>query len=92
MRAKLKCDTVDRMTLKELMKVLTHEEKHSLARRAETDYIYLFQCAGTGPNSRRPSPALAKRLVAADPRLTLAELRPDIWGDEPALADAGQGK
>ena len=69
------------MTLRELLDVLTPEEKRSLAARAQTEYIYLFQLAA---GARTPSPKLAKRLVEADSRLTLPELRPDIWGEKVA--------
>jgi hypothetical protein len=65
------------MTLRELLDVLTHEEKVALAEKAETTYIYLFQMAA---GARSPSPKLARKLAAADSRLKLADLRPDIWG------------
>jgi hypothetical protein len=66
------------MTLRELLDVLSPAEKKALAERARTEYIYLFQMAA---GARQPSPKLARRLVDADPRLTLADLRPDIWGE-----------
>lgn len=61
---------------------LTSSERRELADKAGTDAVYLWQC-GTG--RRRPSPALSKKLVAIDNRLTLAELRPDIWGTGTSL-------
>jgi hypothetical protein len=70
------------MTLRELLDVLSAEEKRSLAAAAQTEYIYLFQLAA---GARTPSPKLARRLVEADNRLTLAELRPDIWGQAEAV-------
>lgn len=69
------------MNLRELMDVLTYEEKLELARKADTGYYYLFHMAA---GARLPSPRLARKLVEADNRLTLAELRPDIWGDQVA--------
>jgi hypothetical protein len=38
------------------------------------DYLYLCSLG-----KRQPSPDLCKRIVAHDPRFSLAELRPDIW-------------
>lgn len=68
------------MNLRELLDVLTPAEKVAFAERVGTSYVYLFQMAGSGVAKRRPSPKLARRLVQVEPRLTLAELRPDIWG------------
>lgn len=69
------------MTLRELLPILTAAEKRSLAAAAGTQYIYLFQMAA---GARQPSPKLARRLVEADPRLKLADLRPDLWGERVA--------
>ncbi len=44
-----------------------------LAEAADTDPQYLRQCA-TGWRGKQPSPRLAKRLIAADPRLSLDAL------------------
>lgn len=65
------------MNLRDLLNILTPAEKVELAKRAETQHVYLIQCAS---GFRKPSPALCQRLVAADSRLTLAELRPDVYG------------
>ena len=44
-----------------------------LAEKAGTDPQYLRQCA-TGWRGKRPSPPLAGRLIAAEPRLTYEDL------------------
>jgi hypothetical protein len=44
-----------------------------LAEASGADAQYLRQCA-TGWRGRQPSPRLAKRLIAADPRLSLEAL------------------
>lgn len=59
---------------------------HEIAKAIASDYVYLRQIAY---GHRQPSPAFAKKLVEASkeipkpatrPRLTLAALRPDIYG------------
>jgi hypothetical protein len=47
-----------------------------LAHEAGTDATYLWQLA-TAWRGKKPSPDLAKRLIAADPRLTLDDLYAD---------------
>jgi len=64
------------MNMRNLLNELSFAEKLAFAERAGTQYFYLFQIAG---GQRSPSPKLCRRLVAADPRLTVGELRPDIW-------------
>jgi hypothetical protein len=55
----------------------------SLAEKTDSSEEYLWQCATfnpkTGKPRRRPGTKLCERLVAADPQLTLAKLRPDIY-------------
>lgn len=53
-------------------------ERKVLAEAVGTSVDYLYLCS---TNKRKPGPALCMRLVAAEPRLTLGDLRPDIWGD-----------
>lgn len=53
------------------------EEREALAEKAGTSVGYLYLIGG---RHRRASARLCKALNAADPRLSLAELRPDIWG------------
>ena len=69
------------MDLKTLFEELSPGEKILLSQRVPANLNYLFQISG---GHRKPSPAMARRLVAADPRLTLEALRPDIWGEQKA--------
>ena len=64
------------MNLRQLLDVLDASEKKALAESAGTVVIYLHQMAD---GHRQPSPRMAQTLVKCDPRLTLHELRPDIW-------------
>lgn len=52
-----------------------------LAEKVESSPAYLSQIAH---GHRKPSPALCRRLVAAEPRLTLSALRPDVYETAPA--------
>lgn len=58
------------------------------------DPDYLYQLAYGIEDSktgrvRQPGIELCRRLISADSRLTLPELRPDVWGEpEPAKAAA----
>lgn len=54
-----------------------------LAEAANTDPQYLRQCA-KGWRGKRPSPDLALRLIAAEPRLTLE----DLYGQAASAAGA----
>lgn len=67
------------------LKDLSAKERKALAKAASTDHVYLYQC-GTG--TRKPSPALCKRLVEVDARLSLSDLRPDIWGSNEGAASS----
>lgn len=62
---------------------LTRDERIALAEAVDTSEQYLYQCA-TG--RRQPGIKMCQRLVAADPRLTLQELRPDIWSSSKGMA------
>ncbi|QMV33071.1 hypothetical protein KMC49_gp03 [Ralstonia phage Firinga] len=64
------------MTLSEFFKSATPDERHRLAAACETSSEYLRHCVA---KRRKPSPELARKLCAAEPRFTLAELRPDLW-------------
>ncbi|WP_148716852.1 helix-turn-helix domain-containing protein [Chitinolyticbacter meiyuanensis] len=55
---------------------LTVAERNGLADEVGKSRVYLYQCAA---GIRQPSPKLCRELVAKEPRLTLAELRPDLW-------------
>ena len=65
------------MNLRDLQKQAGRGIFVELAERVKTSPSYISQCA---IGARKPSPAFAKKLVAADPRLTLAALRPDVYG------------
>lgn len=65
------------MDMQTLLRSLEPDGREQLAKSAKTSVGYLYLIAG---GHRNPSPKLAKKLVEADPRLTLAELRPDLWG------------
>ncbi|MFS2103646.1 hypothetical protein [Ralstonia sp. Ralssp135] len=69
------------MDLKAYFQATKPQERDALAKDCDTSADYLYLCAR---GDRRPGPQLAKRLAAAEPRLTLAELRPDLWSDQPA--------
>jgi len=59
-------------------KSLNKETRQAAAEAIGTTTDYLYQiCVG----QRKASPKLAKRLSAYS-GLTLAEIRPDIWGEE----------
>lgn len=49
-----------------------------LAKKVGTVPAYISQCAN---GVRKPSPQMAKRLAAADRRLKLEDLLPDVYGD-----------
>lgn len=65
------------MDLKAYFEATKPKERRALAEKIGTSEEYLRFCAN---GYRRPSPELAKKLANAEPRLKLAELRPDIWG------------
>ena len=54
----------------------TKQERDELAAKVDQSYEYLRHIA---KGRKRPSPDLAKRLCAAERRLTLHDLRPDVW-------------
>lgn len=64
------------MKLRDLRETITRDEWNSLAQRAGCNPDYLYLCA---LGHRNVSPQLAQKLVRTDSRLTLHELRPDIW-------------
>lgn len=66
------------MDLKAYFEATKPKERRVLAEQCGTSEEYLRFCAN---GYRRPSPTMAMKLVAAEPRLKLAELRPDIWGE-----------
>lgn len=68
------------MDMKTYLKQATPEERQALASKVDSSVAYFYQIAG---DHKKPGPQLCKRLVRAEPSLTLAELRPEIWGVEP---------
>lgn len=70
------------MNMREFLNAIDQAERERFAKNAQTSVGYLWLLAG---DHRRPSPKLARRLhEASGGRMTLAELRPDLWGDEVA--------
>lgn len=67
------------MDMKNYLKQATREEREALAIAAKTSVAYLYLIGG---RHRRPGTDLCRRLVAADSKLTLQELRADIWAGE----------
>lgn len=66
------------MNLQQLRDTYGQRALDDLAFKLGTSPAYLSMIR-RGHN--RPSPQLAQRMVAIDKRLTLPELRPDIWRD-----------
>lgn len=67
------------MDVRDYLKAHDGETVEGVAVKAGTSVAYLRQLSG---KHRRPSPELAKKLVqASDGAMTLAKLRPDIWGE-----------
>jgi hypothetical protein len=66
------------MDMKTYLKQAAPDEREALAVivKSSVGYFYLI-----GGGHRNPSNRLCKKLVAAEPKLTLCELRPDIWAD-----------
>ncbi|WP_114154698.1 hypothetical protein [Chromobacterium haemolyticum] len=65
------------------LNTMTAQERKALAEAAGTDHVYLYQC---GAGLRKPSPDLCRRIVKADPRFLLSDLRPDIWDVNTSVA------
>ncbi|HEX7911741.1 MAG TPA: hypothetical protein VF534_27120 [Paraburkholderia sp.] len=53
-------------------------QREEFAVALEVNVDYLYHCSR---GKRKPGTELCKRIVSLDPRFTLGELRPDIWGD-----------
>jgi len=68
------------MDMKNYLKQAAPCDRKALADTAGTSVAYLYLIGG---GHRNPSGKLCKKLVAAEPKLTLHELRPDTW-DAPA--------
>ena len=64
------------MDMKKYLKQAAPYDRKTLADAAGTSVAYLYLIGG---GHRRAGPELCKKLVAAEPKLTLCDLRPDIW-------------
>lgn len=64
------------MDMKTYLQQATPDERDALASTVGSSVGYFYLLGG---GHRRASPALCRRLVAAESKLTLSELRPDIW-------------
>lgn len=71
------------MDMKTYLKQATPAQRETLAQAVDSSVGYLYLIGG---GHRRASPDLCQRLVAAEKKLTLTELRPDIW----SASDVGQ--
>ena len=68
------------MNLTELKKISSAVEWRELASKVGTSARALENMVyPLGSPAKRPGVVMSKKLVAAEPRLTLHELRPDIW-------------
>lgn len=75
------------MDMKTFLRQSSTDERERLAVKVDSSVGYFYLIAG---GHRRPSTDLCKRLVAAEPKLSLDGLRPDIWG--PTTLPAKTGK
>lgn len=64
------------MDMKTYLKTVSAVERIELAKKVDRSAAYFYQIAG---GHRKPGSSLCILLVKHEPRLTLAELRPDIW-------------
>lgn len=69
------------MDMKTYLRQASAEEREALAAKVESSVGYFYLIAG---QHKKPGAKLCRKLVDAEPKLTLSELRPDIW--EPAEA------
>lgn len=67
------------MDLKTYFQITKPAERNALAARCQTSANYLYLAAR---GDRKVGANLAKKLTEEEPRLTLHELRPDIWSPE----------
>ena len=69
--------------MKNYLKQAAPCDRKTLADVAGTSVAYLYLIGG---GHRRAGPELCKKLVAAEPKLTLCDLRPDIWAPSHEVA------
>lgn len=65
--------------MKTYLKQATPDERAALAAAVKSSVGYFYLYAG---GHRRPGTDRCKALVAAEPKLTLHGLRPDVWGPD----------
>ena len=71
------------MDMKNYLKQAAPRDRQALADAAGTSVAYLYLIGG---RHRRPSTKLCQKLVAAEVKLSLSELRPDVWGVSETVA------
>lgn len=64
------------MDMKTYLRQASPEQREELASAVSSSVAYLYQIGGL---HKKPSAKLCQMLVGAEPKLSLAELRPDIW-------------
>jgi hypothetical protein len=64
------------MDMKTYLRQAPQSDRENIAHVVGSSVAYFYQIAG---GHKKPGVDLCKALVAAEPRLTLHELRPDIW-------------
>lgn len=64
------------MDMKTYLRQANPEQRKALAQVVSSSVGYFYLIAG---GHKRPGTKLCQSLVAAEPKLTLCELRPDIW-------------
>lgn len=64
------------MDMKTFMQISSDEDREALARAIQSSVGYFRQIAG---GHKKPGAKFCRKLVEADPRFTLSELRPDYW-------------
>lgn len=64
------------MDMKTYLKQASPDEREALASAVSSSVGYFYLIGG---KHKKPGPNLCQKLVEAEPKLTLSELRPDIW-------------
>lgn len=67
------------MDLKTYFQTTELRDRKLFAKALDVHQSYLYRCSR---NERLPGPKLCVRIVELDPRFSLPELRPDIWGSQ----------
>lgn len=62
--------------MKTFLQQSTPEQREALAQEVKSSVAYFYQIAG---GHKQPSTKLSRAIAEADPRITLSELRPDVW-------------